>query len=257
MCLESSISSQQSSASSVTNDVTPESASENGPSVLDADDEMSETQSTISTSTDGDVCECPCCALCESLNQPNDVGESKRTYKYNDNSLQARKTYSRSLQTSWYKRHPWITVCDTTYKIFCHICRQAKYQGLLVFSKRQVQSFIDKGYCNWKNALSKLAEHEKSEMHKEAVLKLAAKSSAVNVGAMLSKEHASIQDYHQTMLFKLLSSIRYMAAQGLALRGHTEKPDCLEGNLYNLLLLRAEDIPGMKGWVEKKRVYFS
>ena len=58
------------------------------------------------------------------------------------------------------------------------------------------------------------------------------------------------------MLLKLLSSIRFLARQGLSLRGHNENSESLEGNLYNLLLLRAEDIPNMKAWI-KKRDYTS
>ena len=180
------------------------------------------------------------------------VLNSRKTYEHHDRQHQTKKKYTRSLQTSWYKKYPWITVCESTYKIYCHVCRQAKHCRLITFSKRQLQSFIDNGFCNWKNALTKLAEHERSDMHKEAVLKLAAKSSAIDVSAQLNKEHAAIQEHHQAMLLKLLSSVRFLARQGLSLRGHNENSESLEGNLYNLLLLRAEDIPNMKAWIMKK-----
>lgn len=51
------------------------------------------------------------------------------------------------------------------------------------------------------------------------------------------------------MLLKLISSIRFLARQGLSLRGQI---DSLDGNLYKLLLLRAEDCPELKSWVCKK-----
>ena len=44
-------------------------------------------------------------------------------------------------------------------------------KGLITFSKRNVNSFVEEGFCNWKKALEKLEEHDRSERHKEAVLK--------------------------------------------------------------------------------------
>ena len=54
------------------------------------------------------------------------------------------------------------------------------------------------------------------------------------------------------MLTKLLSSIRFLARQGLPLRGHHEDVNSLDGNLYKLLLLRAEDCPQLQAWVHRK-----
>lgn len=156
------------------------------------------------------------------------------------------------IQTSWYKRYPWITVCTTSYRIFCHACRSAKHQALIVFSTRQSKSFTEEGVCNWKNALTILDEHEQSDMHKEALLQLADKSSSTDIGAQLSAQHSSDQKHHRLMFSKLLSSIRFLARQGLALRGHYEDINSLDGNLYKLLLLRAEDCPELKSWVHQK-----
>ena len=56
----------------------------------------------------------------------------------------------------------------------------------------------------------------------------------------LNTQCKEIQQFHREMLMKLLSSVRFLARQGLPFRGHTETPDSFEGNLYQLLLLRAE-----------------
>ena len=37
----------------------------------------------------------------------------------------------RSFQQSWYYDFPWLTLCTTTGKAFCHTCRQAVSQGLM------------------------------------------------------------------------------------------------------------------------------
>lgn len=49
-----------------------------------------------------------------------------------------------------------------------------------------------------------------------------------------------------------LSSLRYLLRQGLAIRGHEEE----EGNLSQLMKVRAEDHDGMKKWL-KTSVYQS
>ena len=50
----------------------------------------------------------------------------------------------------------------------------------------------------------------------------------------------------------MISSIRFLARQGLALRGHFEDVDNLESNFYQLLLLQAEQCPELKSWILRK-----
>ena len=123
---------------------------------------------------------------------------------------------------------------------------------MITLSKRQENKFIEEGFCNWKKALQKLEEHDKSEMHKEAVLKYAAYSDGADVCIQLNQQHAHSQLYHQRMLLKLLSSIQFLGSQGLALRGHCEDTNHMEGNLLKLLILGAEDCPELNSWVYKK-----
>ena len=94
--------------------------------------------------------------------------------------------------------------------------------------------------------------HEKSEGHQEAIAKLAALSNSVNVGAQLLTRCEEEQAFHREMLLKVLSSIQFLARQGLALRGHSEGVDALQGNLLQLLLLRAQDCPRLDEWLRKK-----
>ena len=58
-------------------------------------------------------------------------------------------------------------------------------------------------------------------MHREAVEKLAAKSSRTNVVTQLRIQREADQRFHRDMLMKLLSSITFLARQGLSFRGHT------------------------------------
>ena len=53
------------------------------------------------------------------------------------------------------------------------------------------------------------------------------------------------------MLMKVLSGIKYLARQGLLLHGHYEYAESFQGNLYQLLLLHANESPDMKRWLQK------
>ena len=131
------------------------------------------------------TCECTACSDRNTAHQPTNVVESKVSRAYANKETGHKKKHSRVIQTSWYRSHPWITVCTSRFKIFCVSCRSANDQGLLTFSKRSNLAFVQDGFSNWKKALQKFKEHEASTMHREATLKLASKSSGVRVDAQL------------------------------------------------------------------------
>ena len=61
------------------------------------------------------------------------------------------------------------------------------------------------------------------------------------------------QEFHRSMLFKLMRTVKYLAKQGLPLRGHNESAEVCQGNLYQLLLsVKAEECPSMKPWLQKR-----
>lgn len=51
------------------------------------------------------------------------------------------------------------------------------------------------------------------------------------------------------MLLKLLSSLKFLVRQGLAICGHKE----VDGNLIQLLKLRSSDAPGLKRWLDNRQ----
>ena len=94
--------------------------------------------------------------------------------------------------------------------------------------------------------------HEKSQMHCEAVERLACKASSVDLGVMMNAQSSTEQEFHKSMLFKLLRAIRFLGKQGLPLRGHNESAEAFQGNLYQLLLLQAEECPKMISWLQQR-----
>ena len=162
------------------------------------------------------------------------------------------KSYDRKIQPSWFVKYPWISVCMSTFRIFCSTCRGAKKFGLVTYSKHHKSAFIEDGFGNWKNALQKFCDHEKSDMHRESVSYLATKNSAQTVLSLLNHQYEEDAKFHREMLLRLLSCVRFLARQGLPFRGHREDLQSWEGDLYQLLMLQAEDSPRMKVWLNKK-----
>ena len=196
-------------------------------------------------------CQCPCCVDQASAHHSPSIFNTGVTYTHKDKGKQL-KTYARHIQPSWFQEFPWISVCSSTLKIYCCVCREAKSKVFLTFSKNYKPAFVENGFQNLKKAKERFRDHESSSMHAEAVLKLGAQQSSPGVDSLLNKQLDSEQLFHRKMLMKLLSAIFYLTRQGLPLRGHHEDKNSFEGNLYQLLLLQSEDNPGMESWLHQR-----
>ena len=71
----------------------------------------------------------------------------------------------------------------------------------------------------------------------------------ISVGEMLSTEDRKEKEANRTMLRIIIESIRFLARQGLALRG---QKDDTNSNFSQLLLLRGIDCPALLTWLNKK-----
>lgn len=77
-----------------------------------------------------------------------------------------------------------------------------------------------------------------------------------NVGEMVRKGYAEEKAENRKMLQIILSSIRYLGRQGLALRGRYKAGDTAEergecdSNFMHLLKIRAEDNPSLLNWMK-------
>lgn len=145
----------------------------------------------------------------------------------------------------------------SSFRIFCQTCCLAREENLVrPCSEKSNSPFLQGGFSNWKKALQRFAEHEKSDLHREASVKLVAKTSSSSIAAQLHSQHKSELRNNRAMFLKVVESVIFLARQGLSLRGHHEDSASMEGNLYQLLLLRANDCPRLKVWL-KRRDYVS
>ena len=210
-------------------------------------------ESTSSCSSSESSCNCPCCTNPSIPYHPLEEVRGCGVRHVHHVQGHGTKAYSRHIQPSWYTSFPWISVCTSSLKLFCCSCRSAHSKGLLSFSKHCKSAFVNDGFKNFKKALERCREHEKSAMHTEAVMKLVAiESKSSGIGAQLSTQVLTDQRHHREMLMKLIGSIKFLARQGLPLRGHHEDNESFQGNLYQLLLLQAAECPEMEIWLQKR-----
>ena len=133
----------------------------------------------------------------------------------------------------------------------------------LPITKNKDDAFCKVGFTNWKKALDKFEKHQNTASHHEAVdLVVKIPSTTQNVGEMLTgRTYASQKEENRDMLLVILSSIRYLGRQGLALRGRYKISDDSRGeidsNFMQLLRLRAEDSPGILKWIDRPQNKFT
>ena len=131
--------------------------------------------------------------------------------------------------------------------IACFFCKSASEKGLITFTNDKENAFCAATFSNWKKWQEKLVKHNKSNFHSEAVVKISSLNNAkMNVGAQLDNKYKDDQKLHQHLLLKQLSSLKFLARQGVALRGHAG----MDSNLIRLLKTRSEDVPELVNWIE-------
>jgi hypothetical protein len=160
----------------------------------------------------------------------------------------------RRFQEGWYKRWQWLDWNYSLERVFCFPCRMVRTQiGEHLFSKNSESTFTTTGYCSWADATRRFNKHEGSSCHAECVVKWSSYTKGVNVASQLSHHYSENQKKAQAMLLKILSTVRYLARQGLALRGHISE----SGNFQALLGLRSEDDLSLKEWMLQKQSFTS
>ena len=114
-------------------------------------------------------------------------------------------------------------------------------------------AFISNGFTNWKDATVIFAIHVSSKCHKVAVLKMVTlPSSTNNMLECLSTQLKREKLERRQCFLKVLSNIRFLARQGLALRGHGDHES--NSNFLQLMKLSCEleNDSRISGWLEKK-----
>lgn len=184
----------------------------------------------------GGACTLPCCDVTsKSLTRiPVDKENTTRVFG------KKRRYYL----TDWEKSHPWLYICSTSYKAFCFTCRRASFEKLVTFSHCGDPAFTENGFNNWKEAVGKYKQHEKSSFHIESEYKLSIRDdpNKAPVDECLKRHEDQQKLSRRQGLLERLKMIRIMTRQGIALRNVNEQ----EGNLQQFLQYASESCVGLK-----------
>ena len=170
-------------------------------------------------SSDAAQCIAQCCLNYEKAFQPLDKAVL--------NSLSSK---GRKFLPQWYKQFPWLNVCTTKRAVFCLYCCYCCHHNLNQFTRREEKAFTEVGFQNWKKAIEKFTSHERSTAHRDAKLTWIAQSTQ-DIDVHLSSQLEQVKLVRRQGLIAQLRGIRYLAHQGIAIRGH----DNTEGNLEQLM----------------------
>ncbi|KAL4127358.1 hypothetical protein QTP88_011532 [Uroleucon formosanum] len=164
--------------------------------------------------------------------QPNLKNFPKTTYGT------GRTKRTRSFQFCWYEQFKWIEYSQSENAVYCFPCR--------FFSLKQKNDtenmFISTGYTNWKNAMSSrgFLRHDNSDEHKNCTISwIEFKKNKLNKTSVLSQlnnHHASIVTENKKYMEAIIISLRMLAIQGIAFRGHIENESSInQGNFLELM----------------------
>lgn len=179
---------------------------------------------------------------------PNVATNSVTTVPKTDN-LDAKR--GRSFKAEWHTTFPWLTYNSAEGKAYCMTCKNAYDQHLLDHFSTMKLAFIINGFSDWQHAISRFKGHEKSDCHRCSAEKLATMQAGVNVVSSMSKEKQTQMEEARNALSSIVSSIVYLAQQGLAIRGKTDE----HANFNQLLILRARDSPLLHSWLSREKSY--
>jgi hypothetical protein len=158
----------------------------------------------------------------------------------------------RKFLPSWYSMFKWLEWDIDKNAAFCHICRQVHISGASkIINEEEV--FWKTGFFNWKKAVEKFKKHETSLSHKACLEKFVYLSNNENVLQQLHVHQQQEGKIATACLSHIFTCLRYLARQGLAIRGHVDN----ESNFKQLLALRSNDLPDLKMWLTKKTTWTS
>ena len=160
------------------------------------------------------------------------------------------KDSKRKYLPKWKQNHSWLEYNQKEDKAFCESCKEAHTLKLYLPTDIQgqeiISTFVTNGFNRWKDALDRFRTHESSRFHRECVIALS-NSRKTPISTTFSTQLQQERKESREALLKIFSSVRYLGAQGIALRGKTDE----SSNFKQLLLERASDCPHLKTWLER------
>ena len=155
------------------------------------------------------------------------------------------KGEERSFRAEWCDAFSWLHYDVASDAAFCYVCTRCEAEKKFLVSTKRDSAFISKGFKYWKEGPKSFKKHQGSDCHREAVDAIIVLPRCTkDVGELQSVEHRAEKTRNREMLLLVLQNIRYLARQGLPLRGDGDESG---SNFMQLLRLR-----GIDAWLSKK-----
>lgn len=145
---------------------------------------------------------------------------------------------ARSFNSNWYELYKWLEYSKNEDSVYCFPCRffYTKSKNNLDTNYKSV------GYKNWKNAMSAkgFPGHDRSEEHKQCSMSWMDYKknfkNGISILSQISDQHHRLVIENRRYMKAIIISLRYLAIQGQALRGHNEKESSLNrGNFIEIM----------------------
>ncbi|XP_073066009.1 uncharacterized protein [Primulina eburnea] len=178
-----------------------------------------------------------------------DKGPVQPIYDYPFAECEGQK---RRFQSSWFQKYPWLEFSIAKQSAFCFPC--------YVFDTNSAQfdTFTVKGFKNWKrvnckNCPFKRHEGDGNSRHSFAMRKWGdLKNLDQHIDRRLEKQSSEQIERNRLLLKVSIESVKFLAMQGCAFRGHDESVDSKNrGNYIELINLLGRMNPEIGSILEK------
>ena len=133
------------------------------------------------------------------------------------------------------------------------MCKRQNNQDNLETERCKENSFLEKGFKNWKKALEKFEKHLSSQCHRAASTFEILICRRPDVAELFDNKEKEALELSRRCFMAILDSIQYLAHQGIPFRGHGSDED---SNFFQLLMMKSKEFPELKAWLEKKQGKF-
>ncbi|XP_065191926.1 zinc finger MYM-type protein 1-like [Sycon ciliatum] len=158
----------------------------------------------------------------------------------------------RSFRADWCEQFNWLHYDVGKDAAFCFICMQCEQQKKFLASTKREPAFLSRGFTYWKEGTAAFRKHAASDFHREAIEALIVLPSCTSdVGELQSAQHAAEKEKNRKMFMLMLSNVRFLARQGLALRGDGDETN---SNFIQLIHLRTNEctVVDVSAWLERR-----
>ena len=159
------------------------------------------------------------------------------------------KGEERTFRAEWCQQYPWLHYDVKQDTAFCYLCVTAEHQNKFLASRKRDPAFITKGFTYWKEATSAFKNHQLTDCHREATQVVFQPKEIHPIDEMLNEQHKAEKAVNRRMFLRILHNLRFLARQGLPLRGCEGDTD---SNFLQLLCLQQVDFPEIMPWLSRK-----